>query len=79
MASLAPSPRCAEKKKAPETVIINTALSFEALAVLGTKEVNQQQRPEQHRSAPVRFAAEGHDVMQSNIIPRQPRFEQQQP
>lgn len=66
-------------KKVPDTVIVNIALSFKALAVLGTKGVNQQQSHWQDRSAPVQLGAEGRDIMQSNTIPRQPCCEQYQP
>lgn len=66
-------------KKVPSTVIVNIALSLEALAVLRTKGVNQQQSHGQDRSAPVQLGAEGHDIMQSNTIPRQPCCEQYQP
>lgn len=60
-------------------MIVNIGLSFKALALLRTKELNQQQSHSQDRSAPVQLGASGHDIMQGNAIPRQPCCEQYQP
>lgn len=70
---------CVVARKVPDTVIVNIALSFKALAVLRTKGVNQQQSQGQDRSAPVQLGAEGCDIMQSNTIPRQPCCAQYKP